>query len=172
MKRTAVVVLLTTFVAASAEAAPTVKNDTSHFESSIGINMGLANNGVVGLQAEFDISPWFNKAPVAFQVLWKEYAKPYTIPEGTFKYKYVGMGIAAIYDFSSSVSLGKKIKPYAGIGLVDLSASASGPPPLTAPDSGGLYFTGGIRYAFTRGLSGDVNYNNLGGFTVGAILNF
>ncbi len=171
MKRTAVVVLLTMFVAASAEAAPTVKNDTSHFESSVGLNLGLANNGVIGLQAEFDISNWFNKAPVAFQIFWKDYAKPYTVPAGTFSDKYVGIGVAAIYDFSSLVSLGTKIKPYAGLGLVDLSANPSGPADPGA-ESGGLYFTGGIRYALTRSLSADVNYNNLGGLTVGAILNF
>ncbi len=179
MKRIAVVVWLTILVAASAEAASdvsngtsNVKSGTSHFGSSFGINLGLANNGVVGAQAEFDISPWFNKAPVAFQVIWKEYAKPYTVPAGTFNYKYVGIGVAAIYDFSSLVSLGDKIKPYAGLGLVDLSSDVSGPPPVTAPDSGGLYFTGGIRYALTRTLSADVSYNNLGGLTVGAILNF
>lgn len=63
MKRIAIVVLLTILVAASAEAASdvnngtsNVKSDTFHFGSSIGINLGLVNNGVVGLQAEFDLS--------------------------------------------------------------------------------------------------------------------
>lgn len=182
MKRIAVVVLLTTFIAASAEAASNVNNSTpeaasniknsnAHFENSIGINLGLANNGVVGLQGEFDISSWL-KAPVALQVFWKNYAKPYTIPAGNYKYQYVGMGIAGIYDFSSLVRLGAKIKPYAGFGLVDLSASASGPPDPAVVDSGGLYMTAGFRYALSSRLAADMSYNNLGGFTVGAILNF
>jgi hypothetical protein len=170
-------VLLTIFIAASAEAASNVKDNAvvkkkgPHFENSIGINLGLANNGVVGLQGEFDISSWLD-APVAFQVIWKNYAKPYTIPAGTFKYKYVGMGIAAIYDFSSLFKPGEKIKPYAGLGLVDLGASASGPPDPAVVDSGGLYMIAGFRYALTSRLAADMNYNNLGGLTVGANLNF
>jgi hypothetical protein len=171
MKRIAVAALLTVFVAASAEAASNVESDTAHFQNSIGISLGLANGGVVGLQGEFDISAWL-QAPVALQVFWKNYAKPYTIPAGTFKYQYVGMGLAGIYDFSSLVRLGEKIKPYAGFGLVDLSASASGPPDPAGTDTGGLYMTAGIRYVLSSRLSADMNYNNLGGLTVGAILNF
>jgi len=171
MKRIIAVVLLTIFIAASAEAASNVKNSTVHFDNSIGINLGLDNNGVVGLQGEFDISSWL-KAPVALQIIWKNYAKPYTIPAGNFRYQYVGMGLVGIYDFSSLVRLGEKIKPYAGLGLVDLSASPSGPPDPAVVDSGGLYVTAGIRYALSPRLSADMSYNNLGGLTVGAILNF
>jgi hypothetical protein len=182
MKRIAVAVLLTTFIAASAEAdsnvkngtpeaASNIKNSTPHFGNSIGINLGLDNNGVVGLQGEFDISSRL-EAPIALQVIWKNYAKPYTIPAGTFKYQYVGIGVAGIYDFSSLVNLGGKIKPYAGFGLVDLTASPSGPPDPAGTDKGGLYMTAGIRYALSSRLAGDMNYNNLGGLTVGAMLNF
>jgi hypothetical protein len=176
MKRIAVVALLTISIATTAEAAsnvktPNARNSTPHFENSIGINLGLDNNGVVGLQGEFDISAWL-EAPVALQVIWKNYTKPYTIPAGTYKHRYLGMGLAGIYDFSSLVNLGKKIRPYAGFGLVDLIASASGPPDPAGTDTGGLYITAGIRYALSSGLSADVSYNNLGGLTVGAILNF
>jgi hypothetical protein len=182
MKRIAVVVLLTSFVAASAEAASNVKNSTPeaaskakynvpHFGNSIGINLGLDNNGVVGLQGEFDISSWL-EAPIALQVFWKNYAKPYTIPSGTYRYQYVGIGLAGIYDFSSLVNLGEKIKPYAGFGLVDLIASPSGPPDPAVVDSGGLYITAGFRYVLSPKLAADMNYNNLGGLTVGAILKF
>lgn len=163
MKRMAIVALLTAFVAAPAVAADG--------RNSVGISYGLDLNGVFGIQGEFDISSAVNNAPVAVQVLYKNYSQSYL---GAYKYSYSGFGVAAIYDFSAEMKLDKKIKPYAGLGLIRLNASLTGPTNTfsVAADSGGLYATGGVRYAVTPEFSADLNYNNFGGLTIGANLNF
>jgi hypothetical protein len=168
MKKIAVALLLSAFVAAPAYAADG--------KNSVGVNYGLDYSGVFGIQGEFDISSMTNKAPVSVQVFWKNYSRSYFVPGwGTYKWSYNGLGAAAIYDFSSVAKLDKKIKPYAGLGLIVLSSSLSGPTGgFGAPgaDSGGLYFTGGVRYALTPQLAADLNYNNFGGITVGANFSF
>jgi len=168
MKKIAVALLLSAFVAAPAYAADG--------KNSVGVNYGLDYSGVFGVQGEFDISSMTNKAPVSVQVFWKNYSRSYFVPGwGTYEWSYNGLGAAAIYDFSSVAKLDKKIKPYAGLGLIVLSSSLSGPAGgFGAPgaDSGGLYFTGGVRYALTPQLAADLNYNNFGGITVGANFSF
>ena len=167
MKKIAVALLLSAFVAAPAYAADG--------KNSVGVNYGLDYSGVFGVQGEFDISSMTNKAPVSVQVFWKNYSRSYFVPGwGTYKWSYNGLGAAGIYDFSSVAKLDKKIKPYAGVGLIVLSTSLSGPTGGFAPgaDSGGLYFTGGVRYALTPQLAADLNYNNFGGITFGANFSF
>lgn len=168
MKRMVVAALLAVFVAAPAVAADG--------KNSVGVNYGLDLNGVFGIQGEFDISSMTNKAPVSIQVFWKNYSQSYFVPGwGTYKYSYNGFGAAAIYDFSSVAKLDKKIKPYAGLGLIALNSSLSGPNGgfgYPGSDSGGLYITGGIRYALTPQVAADLSYNNFGGLTIGANLNF
>ena len=167
MKRIVIAALLSVFVAAPAVAADG--------KNSVGVNYGLDLNGVIGVQGELDISSSMpNKAPVAVQVFWKNYWQSYSTNVGTYQYSYNGFGAAAIYDFGSVAKLDKKIKPYAGLGLITLNARLSGPnaPFSTAADSGGLYITGGVRYDLMPQVSADLNYNNFGGLTIGAILNF
>jgi opacity protein-like surface antigen len=168
MKRVVMAMLLSAFVAAPAVAADG--------KNSVGVNYGLDLNGVFGIQGEFDISSMVNKAPVSVQVFWKNYSQSYTLccGFGTYKYSYNGFGAAAIYDFSSVAKLDKKIKPYAGLGLYALNASLSGPGGTftTAADTGGLYITGGVRYALTPQFAADLNYNNIGGLTIGANFSF
>jgi hypothetical protein len=67
-----------------------------------------------------------------------------------------------------------KVRPYAGVGLITLNSSLSGPnlPFPTSPDSGGLYVTAGVRYELTPQVSADLNLNNYGGLTIGAVFNF
>ncbi len=171
MKRIAIAALLTIFVAAPVLAA----DDKSSNKSSIGINYGLDHNGVIAIQGEFNISNMVNKAPVSIQVFWKNYSQSYFVPgTGSYKYSYIGLGAAAIYDFSSIVKLDKKIKPYAGLGWITLSAGLTGTIPASpmVPDSGGLYIIGGVRYVVTPIFSADLSYNNYGGLTIGAIMNF
>lgn len=168
MKRIVIAALLSVFVAAPAVAADG--------KNSIGVNYGLDLNGVFGIQGEFDISSMVNKAPVSVQVFWKNYSQSYTYccGLGTYKWSYNGFGAAAIYDFSSVAKLDKRIKPYAGLGLIALSSSFSGPnyASSTGADSGGVYVTAGVRYALTPQVAADLNYNNFGGLTIGANLSF
>jgi len=169
MKRMVVAAaLLAAFVAAPAVAADG--------KNSVGVNYGLDLNGVIGVQGEFDISSMTNKAPVSIQVFWKNYSQSYFVPGwGTYKYSYNGFGAAAIYDFSSVAKLDKKIKPYAGLGLIALNSSLSGPTGgfgYPGSDSGGLYITAGVRYALTPQVAADLSLNNFGGLTIGANLNF
>jgi len=166
MKKIVIVALLSAFASAPAFAADG--------NNSVGINYGTDLNGVFGIQGEFDISSMTNKAPVSVQVFWKGYSQSYATFAGTYKYSYNGFGAAAIYDFSSLAKLDKKIKPYAGLGLYTLNASLSGPGGTftTAADTGGLYITGGVRYALTPQVAADLNYNNIGGLTIGANFSF
>ncbi|MEO8333313.1 MAG: opacity family porin [Gallionella sp.] len=168
MKRVAIAALLSIFVAAPAVAA--------EGKASVGVNYGLDLDGVFGIQGEFDISSMTNKAPVSVQVFWKNYSQSYTIPGwGTYKWSYNGFGAAAIYDFSSVAKLDKKIKPYAGLGVIALNSSLSGPAGgfgVPGADSGGLYITFGARYSLTPQVAADLNYNNFGGLTIGANFSF
>ncbi len=167
MNKIVIVVLLFAFTAAPAVAAEDKNN--------VGVSYGLDLDGVVGIQGEFDISASMpNKAPVSIQVFWKNYSQSYPSAAGTYQWSYNGFGAAGIYDFSSMLKLDSKIKPYAGMGLIALNSSLSGPsgqPPASA-DTGGLYFVVGARYAMTPTFSADLNLNNYGGLTIGALLNF
>jgi opacity protein-like surface antigen len=168
MKNIIIAALLSIFIAAPAIAADG--------KNSIGVNYGLDQNGVFGFQGEFDISASLtNKAPVSVQVFWKNYSQSYFVPSwGTYQYSYNGFGAAAIYDFSSVAKLDKKIKPYAGVGLYTLNNTFSGPavPFPTSADSGGLYITGGVRYALSPQVAADLNFNNIGGLTIGVNFSF
>jgi hypothetical protein len=140
--------------------------------NSIGINYGPKNGGTWGLQADFDFSSVFNKAPVAVQIFWKTYSKRYDVAGADYKYGYYGLGGALIYDFSAMAKLGR-IRPYAGLGYMDLTANMAtyGNLPV-APDKGGLYGTAGIRYWVTPRFSADVGLNNITGVSLGGVLAF
>lgn len=167
MNRIVVAVLLSAFIAAPAFAA--------EGKNSVGVTYGLDLDGVVGIQGEFDISSMLtNKAPVSVQVFWKNYSQSYATNAGTYQYSYNGFGAAAIYDLSAMTKLDKRIKPYVGLGLITLSSSLSGPagPFSQSADSGGLYVTAGARYELTPQVSADLNLNNYGGLTLGAVVKF
>lgn len=167
MKRIAVAALLSAVLSVPAVAA--------EGKNSIGVNYGFDNNGVVGVQGEMDISSAMpNKAPVLIQVFWKNYSQSYRTGAGTYQYSYNGFGAAAIYDFGAVIRQDTKIRPYAGVGLITLNSSLSGPnlPFPVGPDSGGLYVTAGARYELTPRVSADLNLNNYGGLTIGAVFNF
>lgn len=156
-------------------AVPAVPAVAAEGNNNVGVSYGFDLDGVVGIQGEFDISASMpNKAPVAIQVFWKNYAQSYPTGAGTYQWSYNAFGAAALYDFSSMVKLDSKIKPYAGLGLIALDSSLSGPTgqPPTGADSGGLYVVAGARYALTPTFSADLNLNNYGGLTIGALLNF
>jgi opacity protein-like surface antigen len=168
MSKIVVAVLLSALIAAPAFAADG--------KNSVGITYGLDLDGVVGIQGEFDISAAMpNKAPVSVQLFWKNYSQSYGVPAvGTYQYSYNALGAAAIYDFSAMAKLDKRIKPYAGLGLITLNSTLSGPnvPFARSADSGGLYVTAGARYELTPQVSADLNFNNYGGLTLGAIVKF
>jgi hypothetical protein len=167
MKKPVVVALLSVFISVPAAAAGS--------RNSVGVNYGFDLNGVVGIQGELDLSAAMpNKAPVRVQLFWKNYAQRFQATAGTFQYSYNGFGAVAIYDFGAAGKMGKRFKPYAGLGLITLNSSLSGPngPVPRSADSGGLYLTGGFRYEMTPRVSADLNVNNYGGLTVGAILDF
>jgi opacity protein-like surface antigen len=167
MNRIVVAALLSAVIASPAFAA--------EGKNSIGINYGFDLNGVFGVQGEFDVSSYLtNHAPVSAQVFWKNYSQSYGTPAGTYQYSYNALGVAAIYDFGPVIRNNSKIRPYAGLGLITLNSSLSGPaaPFGIGADSGGLYLTAGARYEFAPQLSADLNFNNYGGLTIGAILKF
>jgi opacity protein-like surface antigen len=173
MKRFVIATLLSVFLAAPAVAAPAADEPVG--KHSIGVNYGLDEDGVVGIQGEFDISAsMINRAPVSAQIFWKNYSHSFSNNLGTYQYNYNGFGAAAIYDFSTVAKFDKRIKPYAGLGLITLNSNLSGPngQPPEGADTGGLYVTVGVRYALTPILSADLNYNNTGGLTIGANINF
>lgn len=162
-------------IAALVSAAYAVSAVAADGKNSIGINYGFDNNGVVGVQGEMDISSAMpNKAPVSIQVFWKNYSQSYRTGAGTYQYGYNGFGAAAIYDFGAVIKQNERIRPYAGVGLITLNSNLSGPnlPFPTGPNSGGLYVTAGARYELTPQVSADLNYNNYGGLTIGAVFNF
>lgn len=167
MNKIVIAVMLSAFVAAPAVAA--------QGKNSVGVTYGLDLDGVVGIQGEFDVSSMLtNKAPVSVQVFWKNYSQSYFANGGTYQYSYNGLGAAAIYDFGAVVKSNSKIKPYAGLGLITLNSTLSGPnvPFARSADSGGLYITAGARYELTPQVSADLNLNNYGGLTIGAIVKF
>lgn len=167
MKKIAIAILLSGFAAAPALAA--------EGKNSIGINYGFDNNGVVGVQGQFDISSAMpNKMPVSVQVFWKNYSQDYNSGAGIYRYSYNAFGAAAIYDFGSLLPQDRKVRPYAGVGLYGLNSNYSGPYVAfpAGPDSGGLYITAGVKYDLTPQVSADLNLNNVGGLTIGADFNF
>jgi len=167
MEKIIIVALLSILVAAPAVAA---ESNNSLGKKNIGVSYGLDEDGVIGLHGEFDISSHVSNKPVTAQVFWKHYSQSYSRAAGTYQYSYNGFGVAAIYDFGSVIKENKAIKPYAGLGIYTLQNTLSGPNVgfNVSADSGGLYITGGIRYAVMSDVAVDLNYNNIGGLTFGA----
>jgi len=137
---------------------------------NFGLSYGFGERGTFGVTGELDVSSKLNNQPVSIQVLWKSYSQRVSAAPEVF-YNYYGLGAAAIYDFSTIIKLHKKVKPYAGAGLLILNSktnlvSGSVPPP---PDSSGLhvYYTAGIRYALSQDLQADFSFNNYGLITIG-----
>ncbi|MGC2165862.1 MAG: hypothetical protein WA632_07605 [Gallionella sp.] len=142
---------------------------------SVGFNYGLDNDGVVGIQGEFDLSSSANNAPVSGQVFWKGYSKSYDRTAGKYQYTYSGFGVAALYDFGPVIKQNTKIRPYAALGLYTLNNKLSGPttPSLgVSADSGGLYVAGGVRFAVSPEIRVDLGLNNIGGLSAGLNFNF
>ncbi|HEY5993903.1 MAG TPA: opacity family porin [Gallionellaceae bacterium] len=144
--------------------------------SNVEVNYGLDLNGVIGIQGDFDISSNVG-APVSIEAVYKNYSQSYSLPFfGTYKWSYTGIGVAGIYDLSSTFKLDKKFRPYVGLGLMHLNATFSGPAGggafVTAANTGGVYITGGVKYMVTPQVAADLNYNNFGGLTIGAAYYF
>lgn len=165
MKRIAIAALLSVFVAAPAFAADAKNN--------AGVNYSL--DGALGIQGEFNISSMVDNAPVSVQVFYKKDSETIFGVTGD----HTGIGVAGIYDLSSAIKLDKKMTPYVGLGFAKETVSVGVPgipgliPPSTVEASKTeLYFTGGLRYALTPQISGDVSYNNLFDLTVGVNYNF
>jgi opacity protein-like surface antigen len=167
MKKIVITALLSAVISVPAVAA--------EGKNSIGINYGFGNNGVAGVQGEFDISSAMpNKMPVSVQVFWKNYSQDHNSGAGIYQYSYNAFGAAAIYDFGSLLPQDRKLRPYAGVGLFGLNSNYSGPSVAfpAGPDSGGLYVTAGAKYDLTPQVSADLNLNNIGGLTIGVDFNF
>ena len=167
MRKSVVIALLSAFISVPAAAADS--------QGSVGVNYGFDLDGVVGIQGEWNLAAAMpKKTPIRIQLFWKNYSHRFQAAAGTFQYSYNGFGAAAIYDFGTVGKPGKKFKPYAGLGLITLNSTLSGPngPVPKSADSGGLYLTGGLRYEMTPRVLADLNINNYGGLTIGAILEF
>ena len=158
MKKIAIALLLSAFVATPAIAAGG--------KNSIGVNYGLDYSGVFGIQGEFDISSSVNKAPISIQAFWK------TGSQSVFaqSYNISALGVAAIYDLSSVIKLDKKVHPYAGLGIRRESYTV--PFGLRTASRSDLHITFGAQYEFNPQVSGDLNYNDFGGLTIGANFSF
>jgi opacity protein-like surface antigen len=165
MKKIVIAVLLSAFVATPAFAASS--------KSSVGVNYGFDLNGVLGIQGEFDISSMVNKQPVSIQPFFKMASETVAFA----KAETTAFGVAGIYDFSAIAKLDKKIQPYAGLGLVRETAKVTTTFPGFASISASassinLYYTFGVKYSLTPQVSADVNFNKVGGLTLGANFNF
>jgi len=141
---------------------------------NVGFNYGLDNDGVVGIQGEFDMSSSVNNAPVSGQIFWKGYSTSYDRPAGRYQYTYSGFGVAGMYDFGPVVKTNPRVRPYAAVGLYTLNNKLSGPTgsPGVSADSGGLYVAGGMRYILSPEIRADLSINNIGGITAGVNFNF
>ena len=177
MKKIVSVLLLST----AALSAPAFA-DTGN--SNVELNYGLDLGGTIGIQGDFDLSQMVN-APISIEGVYKNYSQSYSFPTFTgtytYKYSYTGLGVAGIFNFNGPnnplhLNLDSRIQPYAGIGLMHLSATLSSNVPggytFGAADTGGIYLTGGVRYKITPQFAVDGNWNNFGGLTIGAALYF
>ncbi|MFZ2542388.1 MAG: hypothetical protein WAW75_11540 [Gallionella sp.] len=157
MKRIVIAAMMSVFVAAPAAAADG--------KTSVGVNYGLDWSGIFGIMGEYDISSMTNNQPVSVQVFWKKSTQ--TVLGAN--YEKTGFGAVGIYDFNTLSKLDKKIRPYAGVGVISKREQYQGWGTTT---SSSLYFTGGIRYFLTPQFAADFNYNDYGGITVGANFSF
>lgn len=161
MKKLAIAVLLSVFFVTSAFAAASKGNVGANFSS----------DNVFGIQGELDISSMTNNAPLSAQLFWKNYSQDLG-PNNTWDTSAIGA--AAIYDFSSIAKLDKKIRPYAGVGLMTVfhNWNGAGAPVRYTGVVGGLYVTFGLRYFLAPQIDADFNYNNFGDLTAGVNFNF
>lgn len=144
-------------------ATPAVAAETS---GNVGLNVSF--DDAIGVHAEFNI-----QKPLSVQVFIKNYSRNYYY-SGRYSYSYTAVGVAGIYDFSKELRIAnRKIHPYAGLGIYNVSASFNGSGPyVDSSVNGGLYLTVGARYELTPTIDFDGNYNNFGGLTIGANFKF
>lgn len=161
MKKIAIALLLSAFVAAPAVAAGG--------KNSIGVNYGLDYSGVFGIQGEFDVSSSVNKAPISIQAFWKTGSQNVWVQS----YNISALGVAAIYDLSSVIKLEKRIQPYVGLGIRRETYTAPLGGGATASGSrSDLHVTFGAKYELNPQVAADLNYNDFGGLTIGANFSF
>jgi hypothetical protein len=166
MKKIASLLLLPALTCNIALAAP---SSSRGMPASVGVNYSF--DDALGTQFEFNISEKVNYAPVSIQLFWKSY--PQHINSNAI-WNTSGLGIAGIYDLTAISKFDKQYHPYLGLGLISVSHSWAGNGPIQnyTGRSSGLYGVGGVRYSFSREISGDLNLNSFGGLTVGANFNF
>ena len=184
MKKIVIAALLSTIISAPAIAAPTRASAAAPAATktgSIGINYGLNYSGVLGIQGEYNLASVVANLPISIQGFYKKGSETFYGVKADIK----SMGVAGIYDFSSTFKMPKNLHPYAGAGLARETASVvipgfagfgggfgAYPATTVSTTSTKLYYTGGARYSFTPQLDADANYNQFGGVTVGINFNF
>jgi len=146
--------------------ATTAADETA---GSVGINYG--ENGVIGIQWEFDVSTMANDQPFSVQAFWKNVSQDLS---GGETWDTTGIGVAMVYDFNAVAKLDKTIHPYVGIGVMSISYNwtGSGPAPTYRGIGSGLYLAGGLRYEFSPQWAADVNFNLFGNLTAGVNYSF
>lgn len=161
MKKIAIALLLSAFVATPAVAAGG--------KNSIGVNYGLDYSGVFGIQGEFDVSSSANKAPISIQAFWKTGSQNVWVQS----YNISALGVAAIYDLSSVIKLEKRIHPYAGLGIRRVTQTVPwGFGGTTSASKTDLHITFGAQYELNPQVAADLNYNDFSGLTIGANFSF
>ena len=164
MKKIVIAALLSVFVAAPAEAADG--------KITIGGNFGLDHSGVIGIMGEYDISSMTSNQPVSVQAFWKKSSE--SVPFSTVD--VTSLGVAGIYDFNTLARLDKKLHPYAGVGIrstkTKTTTSIFTITTSLSATSNAVYYVGGARYFLTPKLAADLNFNEIGGITVGVNYSF
>lgn len=165
MKKVIAAVLLSAF---ALTATPAVAEPGQTLRS-IGGNYGIDH--VLGIQAEFDISPITDYESLTGQVFLKNYS------QGTSRgasWDATAIGVAAIYDFNAAAKSDRDIHPYAGIGLTDISYrwTGAGPKRTYAGAVDWVYLVAGVKYTLAPQLDADLNYNTIGDLTFGMNYSF
>lgn len=152
----------------AAISAPAMAGDLSKL--SIGAGYGFANNGVLSIHADYDISD-VAKAPVKARFGYDNYAVDNS---GAYKWAYNVFYGGAYYDFNKQLKLDSKVHPFAGLGLGFGTASCSGAwcNQVSTPTVGGLYLIAGVQYDVTPKVNAEINLNGWGGLSIGGNLKF
>ena len=186
MKKIAIALLLSVFVAMPAMAAGKSKSsdksrasdrsqsaDNSKF--AVGASYGFGNGGVLSLRGDMSIADMTNNQPITVRVGYDRYSLDYSFIGSGYKWTYNIFYGGAYYDFGKLLNLDRKLHPFAGAGYGFGKVSCTGSSfcgSLGAPTVGGFYYIAGVQYDNTPQFAAEANFNGFGGLSLGANFKF
>ncbi len=141
---------------------------------SVGASYGFGNNGVLSFRGDYDISDMTDK-PMKARIGYDRYSLDGIFSSLDYTWTYSVFYGGVYYDFSETLDIDDRIRPFAGLGFGFGSVSCSGSgcgAGISTPAVGGFYYIGGVQYELNEQFSAEASFTAWGGLSIGANYHF